>query len=98
MLSQTSKNLSFSLISFILFFYKIREQEDRTGSGDLAPVGRGRGKVVGKKGRRMNTLQIMYTHVHKWKKILVDTVPGIKAGVKKISRGGEFKYDLFGTL
>jgi hypothetical protein len=58
---------SFYLLCF--FFYKIREQEGRTCSaqgegGRLAPVG---GGGNGEKGRRMNTVQITYTHVCKCK-------------------------------
>jgi hypothetical protein len=57
-------------IFFCFFFYKIREQEGVTGSaqGVRKVVGTGgREEVVGKMGRRMNMVQIMYTHVCKRK-------------------------------
>jgi hypothetical protein len=50
----------------LFFFYKIREEEGATGSG--GGVGTGwRGEVVGKRGWRVNMVQIMYTHVCKYK-------------------------------
>jgi hypothetical protein len=57
-----------SLFNFF-FFYKIREQEDGKGSaqgeaGKLVPVGGGVGR---ERGRRMNTVQTIYTHVCKCK-------------------------------
>jgi hypothetical protein len=52
------------------------------------------------RGKRMNTIQIMCTHVCKLKMISVETVPGIRVGggMKECSRGAEFKYDIFDTL
>jgi hypothetical protein len=54
----------FLFLSFmVFFFYKTREQEGRTGT---RLVGHGywhqwEGEVVGKWGRRMNTVHIIYT-------------------------------------
>jgi hypothetical protein len=51
------------------------------------------------RGQRMNMVQIMYTHVIKYKMMPVETVPGIGVReVKESSGGGEFKYQLFDTL
>jgi hypothetical protein len=58
-----AKMSSFSFI-FYLFFYKIREQESRSGAAGGRAGTSGR---EGKGGRRMNMLQIMYTHVCKCK-------------------------------
>jgi hypothetical protein len=50
-------------------------------------------------GRRVNMVQIMYTHVCKGRKLLVETVPGIRRGqIKESSAGDELKYDIFDTL
>jgi hypothetical protein len=45
------------------------------------------------RGKRMNTRQIMYTHVYKCKMIPVETVAGMGVG-----GGSEFKYHIFDTL
>jgi hypothetical protein len=45
----------------------------------------------GKKHGRVNIVQILYTHVCKWKKIPVETIPGMRGG-------DEFKYDIFNIL
>jgi hypothetical protein len=54
------------MLVFYVFFYKIGEKEGGTG-----PVQRfgtsGKGKVVGKRGRKMNILQILCAHVCKYK-------------------------------
>jgi hypothetical protein len=48
------------------FFYKIREQEGRIGPvWGLAT--NGRGENVGKGYRRVNMVQILCTHICKWK-------------------------------
>jgi hypothetical protein len=51
----------------------------------------------GERYRRMkNMVQIVYTHVCKWKMIPVETVPKMGGRrVKESSGGGEFKYDTF---
>jgi hypothetical protein len=51
------------------------------------------------RGRRMNMVQIMYTHVWKCKKVIpVETVPGIRGGkMKEINGKGESQYDIFDT-
>jgi hypothetical protein len=90
----------FSYCLLCVFFYKIGEQEGRTGS---APAGDEVGdwyKWEGEKGRRMNTVQIRYTHVSKCKN---DTCcncsrnPG-RGDERESSGGCEFKYDIFDTL
>jgi hypothetical protein len=88
---------SFYLLSF--FFYKIREQKSRTGSAwecvlqCLAPMERGDG---GKRGRKINMVQIMYVNA---KMTPVECVPGIWGdGIKKSNGGGEFKNDIFDAL
>jgi hypothetical protein len=50
----------------LFFFYKIGEQEGRTGTawGGLVPVG---GEEVGKGCGRVNIVQILCTHECKWK-------------------------------
>jgi hypothetical protein len=59
----------------------------------------GKGKMAGKGGRRMNTVQIMCTHVCKCKNDTCEKVQGIRRGwIKESSGGGEFKYNLFDTL
>jgi hypothetical protein len=53
----------------------------------------------GERGKRINMVQIMCTHVCKYKMISVETVAGIGAvGIKERVTGGEFKYDVFDTL
>jgi hypothetical protein len=58
---------SFSLLYF--FFYKIKEQEGRTGcaqgSGRVGGVGKMGGKVGRERGRRMNIAPIMCAHICK---------------------------------
>jgi hypothetical protein len=49
--------------------------------------------------RRMNIVQILCTHVCKWKMITIETTPGMGVGrIKENNRGGEFKYDIFDIL
>jgi hypothetical protein len=58
-----------------------------------------RGKEVRKGCGRVNTEQILCTHVCKWKMIPVETIPGMREGkIKKNGGGGEFKYDIFDIL
>jgi hypothetical protein len=63
-----AKMSCFTFIFFSFFFYKIREQE---GQNRSCPVRRidnnGRGEVMGKGGRRVNTVQKMCAHVRKCK-------------------------------
>jgi hypothetical protein len=48
------------------FFYKMGEQEGRTDP--LWGFGTSRSREdVGKEGRRVNMVQILCAHVHKWK-------------------------------
>jgi hypothetical protein len=53
-------------ISFVSFFYKIREQEGGTGPS-WGGWYRWRGKEVGKECARMNIVQILCTHICKLK-------------------------------
>jgi hypothetical protein len=65
-----AKSPCFSFYILCFFFYKIREQEGGkvSAQGRGAVVGTsGRGGDGGERGRRMNTIQIMYTHVCKCK-------------------------------
>jgi hypothetical protein len=55
----------FSFYLLCYFFYKIGEQEGRTGSAQGLGVG-GDGR---ERGRRMNMVKTMYTHVCKCKKL-----------------------------
>jgi precorrin-2 methylase len=55
----------------------------------------GREEMTGKGVRKLNTVQIMYTHVCKCKNdtLPVEIVPGIGGGkVKESSERGEIKY------
>jgi hypothetical protein len=61
-----------------IFFYKIREKEARTGSGGVWHWWKGGGGR--KRGRRMNMVQIMYTHICKYKNDTIETVTGIRGG------------------
>jgi hypothetical protein len=81
------------------FFYKIREQGSRRGSPQDGGVGHlGKGENGGERDRRVNKVQIMYTHECKCKKD-VETIPGIRGwGMKESSGEGKFKYDIFDTL
>jgi hypothetical protein len=67
-LPQIRKMSCFSFYLLYFFFYKIREQEGRTGSAEVGGVGTSkRGKVMGERGRRMNFVQMLDTHVCKYK-------------------------------
>jgi hypothetical protein len=75
------------------FFYKIGEQESRTGLAWGGGVGTsGRREEVGKGCRRMNMVQILCTHVCKWKMRPVETIPGMEGarGTKENGQGAEF--------
>jgi hypothetical protein len=76
----------------IFFFYKIREQEGRTGpvwSGRLTPVG---GEGCGERERRVNMVQILCPRVCKWKNGTCSTIPGMGEGIRESDGGGEFNY------
>jgi hypothetical protein len=54
---------------------------------------------VGKKHGKVNMVQILCTHVGKWKIRPVETVPGMgQGGMKENVGGDELKYDIFDTL
>jgi hypothetical protein len=82
------------------FFYKIREQKVRTGP--VWSVGNsGRGEDVGKGCGKVNMVQILCTHVCKWKTRPLETIPGMgeRGGeIKKNVEGGDLKYDIFDML
>jgi hypothetical protein len=89
---------------FSLHLFSSTKSENRSAEHVLLGVGGvfgtgGRGEVVGKGGRRMNTVQIMCTHVYKCKN---DTCWNCSRnrgrGMKESGRRGEFKYDIFGAL
>jgi hypothetical protein len=66
------------------------------GGQDLSLVG---GRKLSEKGRKINMMQIMYTHVCKCKTLPVETVLGISGGgIKESMKGVEFKYGIFDTL
>jgi hypothetical protein len=46
---------------------------------------------VEKGHRRVNMVQILYTHKCKWKKLSHETIPGMGV-IKENGGGGEFKY------
>jgi hypothetical protein len=59
----------------------------------------GSGEGVGKKHGKVNMVQILCTHVGKWKIRPVETVPGMgQGGMKENVGGDELKYDIFDTL
>jgi hypothetical protein len=54
-----------------------------------------KGEEVGKGCGRVNIVQILCTHVCKWKMRPVETIPGMGGeGIKKNDGGGEFNYDI----
>jgi hypothetical protein len=49
--------------------------------------------------KKGDMVQILCTHVCKWKKRLVETIPGVVGvGIKENGGGGELKYDIFDIL
>jgi hypothetical protein len=70
----------------ILFLYKVREQGDTTHpSWRIGTSGRGEG--VGERHSKVTIVQILCSHVCKWKNIPVETVPGM--GGKRIMENDE---------
>jgi hypothetical protein len=57
------------------FFFFLQNQEDKTGSVLGADI-QGRGEDAGKCNRKVNMVQILCTHLWKWKMIPVETIPG----------------------
>jgi hypothetical protein len=54
---------------------------------------------VGKGCRRVNMMQILCTHVFKWKNETIETIPGRgEWEIKENDGGGKFKYDIFDIL
>jgi hypothetical protein len=83
----------------LFFYYKIGAQEGKTGpvgsGGELVPVG---GEKRWGNGMGMNMVQILCTHVCKWKSESVETLLGMGGGDKGEWSGGEFNYDIFDIL
>jgi hypothetical protein len=65
-------------------------------SGRLVPVCGG--EDVWKGCRRINIVQIPYTHVYRWKNETLETILGMRGEGIKNDGGGEFKYDIFDIL
>jgi hypothetical protein len=68
-------------------------------------VVRGRPVPVGWEGcreriyRRVNIVQILCTHVCKWKLIPIETIPGMEErGIKEKDGRDEFNYDILDIL
>jgi hypothetical protein len=84
------------MIFFLSFlFYKIGEQESRTGPAQGERVG-----TSGSRGdsREKGCKKCVHMHLNA-KMIPVETIPGIgRVEVKGSGRGGEFKYDTVDTL
>jgi hypothetical protein len=78
----------------LLFFYKIAEQEGDTGTIWMFGTS-GRRDDMGKACRRENMVQILCTHVCKWKMIPVEII--LEMGTKVIKES-ELEYDIFDTL
>jgi hypothetical protein len=53
---------------------------------------------VGKGYRRVNMVQILCTHVCKWKNQTCETISGMGRWIKENGVGYEFKYGIFGIL
>jgi hypothetical protein len=66
------------------FFYKTREQKGRTGPAWGVRIS-GRREEVGKVCGRVNIVEILYTHVCKWKNEMrpVETIPAMGVGTVK---------------
>jgi hypothetical protein len=76
---------------FLLFLYKLGEQEGRTGSvwGELVPIG---GRKRWGNGEGGEYCVPMYVN---GKMISVETIPGMGGGSMKENSGrGAFKYDI----
>jgi hypothetical protein len=88
---------------FLSFLFLLLQNQRIGGQNKSCPGGKagisGREEVMGKEGRRMNTVQKMSTLACKCKIIPVQTIIGISRRVIKENSGaGEFKYDIFDTL
>jgi hypothetical protein len=78
-----AKTSCFSFYLLLFLSYKIGEQVGLTGSAQWEGVWWHLCEVAGDResGRRMNMMQITYTHVCKCKRMIpVETVPGIGSG------------------
>jgi hypothetical protein len=64
---------------------------DQVLSGGIGVTGSG--EEVGNMCGRVNMVQILCTHVCKWKMISFETIPGIEGGEIK-ENWGEFKCDI----
>jgi hypothetical protein len=90
---------------FVLFFllFSSTKSENRRGEQVLSG-GRvdthGRREVIGKGGKRVNTLQkCVHIYVKCVKMISFETIPGIRGeGIKENGKEGEFMCVVFDTL
>jgi hypothetical protein len=81
------------------FFYKIVEQEGKTGPAQGGGWYQWEGEVAGKRGRRMNKMQKLCTHVCKCKNSTCwNYSRNGEQGVNENNGWGEFKYDILDTL
>jgi hypothetical protein len=72
-------------------------QKWRTGRQNRSCLGfgtNGRGEDIRKRCRKVNMVEILCTHICKWKNAPVETFPGIVEGNKVDNRWGEFKYNM----
>jgi hypothetical protein len=87
---------------FILYAFSFTKLENGRAE-QVLPGGEigtgGRGEVARKGGRRIDSVQIMYTHVCKCKSdICCNCSRNWERGMKEWWWWGEFKYDIFDTL
>jgi hypothetical protein len=81
---------------FIFNLFSSMKLENRRADGGLGTSGGGRCQG---RGRRMNMVQTMYTHMYvNAKMVSAETVPGIKGGMGESSGGGKLKNGIFNTL
>jgi hypothetical protein len=79
----------------ILFFTKTENRRAEQVLSWVLVLVRG-GRMWKKECRRVNIVQILYTHECQWKKMIpVEAIPGMgEREIKENGRGGEFKYDI----
>jgi hypothetical protein len=91
--------LYFSVYLLCFFFYKIREEEGRTGAVGSGSWYQWEGGGVRERGQEGEYVHIMYAHVCKCKS---DTCRNCSRNQGREIKGewqrGEFKYDICDTL
>jgi hypothetical protein len=84
------------------FFFLLQNQRTEGRNGSYLGVGGGwyqwEQEKVGKGYRRVNMVQILCTHVCKWKNQTCETISGMGRWIKENGVGYEFKYGIFGIL